>query len=178
MRQLVLGGARSGKSEFAESLAAASDGPVTYIATGPRPAADDPGWADRVEVHRRRRPSTWTTVETQDLPEAFQGAASTLLVEDLSLWTVAVMSSSDAWDALPGSDAWQTFEEHLSAALAAWESLDIAGIAVSVEVGLGVVPSTQMGVSFRDALGVVNRRFAASSDAVWFVVAGIPVQLK
>jgi adenosyl cobinamide kinase/adenosyl cobinamide phosphate guanylyltransferase len=152
---LVLGGARSGKSALAERLA--GDGPVTYLATGL--AAELP---ERVAAHRARRPSTWTTVESQDLLGALPGLAGTVVVDSLTAWVAAAEGFSVDVDAL--------------CALLAAHDGDL--VIVSDEVGLGVHPSTAAGRLFRDALGVVNQAVAAVADDVLLVVAGRALRLE
>jgi nicotinate-nucleotide--dimethylbenzimidazole phosphoribosyltransferase len=165
---LVLGGIRSGKSEYAEALAG-SAAEVRYIATAaPRadPAAD-PGWAARIEAHRSRRPESWLTEETGTTPERLAELVAdakpdqTVLVDDLGGWVAAQPSGVDP--------------APLAAAVR-----DCAGrvILVSPEVGLSVVPATAAGVAFADALGTVNRALAEVCDLVVLVVAGQPVVLK
>lgn len=155
MITLVLGGARSGKSALAERLA--GDGPVTYLATGL--AAELP---ERVAAHRARRPSTWTTVESQDLLGALPGLAGTVVVDSLTAWVAAAEGFSVDVDAL--------------CALLAAHDGDL--VIVSDEVGLGVHPSTAAGRLFRDALGVVNQAVAAVADDVLLVVAGRALRLE
>ena len=154
MITLVLGGARSGKSALAERRV--GTGPVTYVATGR--AEDMP---ERVAAHRARRPSTWTTVETQDLLAALSQPGP-MLVDSLTAWVAAAHQFSVDTDAL-------------CVALAAHEG-DV--VLVSDEVGLGVHPSTEAGRLFRDALGLVNQAVAAVADDVLLVVAGRALPLS
>ena len=172
-RTFVLGGARSGKSHYAESLAA-RHATVTYVATGgTRP--DDADWAARVAAHRERRPNTWTTVETTDVASILRAATSTdvILVDCLALWLTAVLDGADAWSGDTAADVVQ------ARTLAAIDDLvDAIGrcpaqvILVSNEVGMGVVPATASGRLFRDLLGVTNARVAAACDRTVLVVAG------
>lgn len=150
---LVLGGARSGKSEVAERRA--GPGPLTYVATW----VVDEGDADmvgRVAAHRSRRPPTWTTVETADPAAVVRSASGTVMVDSLTTWVAAAPSYVVDVDAL-------------CAALA-----DHGGdaVVVSDEVGLGVHPSTEAGRRFRDALGLVNQAVAGIAGEVLLVVAG------
>ena len=151
---LVLGGARSGKSAVAERLA--GTGTVTYVATAP---ADE--MPERVAAHRARRPPSWSTVETQDLPAALAEVQGTVLVDSLTAWVAAAVGFS--------VDA-----EALCRALVAHDG-DV--VVVSDEVGLGVHPSTEVGRLFRDALGLVNQAVASVADEVLLVVAGRTLQL-
>lgn len=160
MITLVLGGARSGKSEVAERLAGAGGGPVTYVATG---AAGDADMAARIEAHRRRRPPAWTTVECGgDLAGALAAAEGTVLVDALGTWLAGLGGGA------PDTDG-------LCAALAARRGDTVV---VSDEVGLGVHPSTEVGRRFRDALGALNRRVAEGADEVVLVVAGRVLRLE
>jgi adenosylcobinamide kinase/adenosylcobinamide-phosphate guanylyltransferase len=152
---LVLGGARSGKSEVAEAIAARLPAPVTYLAT----AFVEPGdeeWATRVAAHRQRRDPSWRTVEVgPDLPQAIEGIDGSILVDSLGTW---VGRAAQAVDPSP-----------LVRALAGRTG---DAVLVSEEVGLGVHPSTERGRHFRDALGDVNRAVARIADEVLLVVAG------
>jgi adenosyl cobinamide kinase/adenosyl cobinamide phosphate guanylyltransferase len=157
---LVLGGARSGKSAVAERLLGEA---VTYIATGPAPdVQSDAGWAERVDGHRSRRPSSWTTVEAgTDLPAVLASTSGDALVDSLGTWVAAA----------PG------FVVDVGGLCAALRARTDATVLVSDEVGLGVHPETAVGVDFRDALGDVNRAVAEVADEVLLVVAGRVLQL-
>lgn len=180
LRTLVLGGARSGKSAYAEAVCAgpaAADGPVTYVATGgSRP--DDAEWAQRVAAHRARRPAGWRTEETTDLVPLLEGSgpADTLLVDCVALWLADVLDSAGAWDDRPGSDA--AVAARCDALVAAYGATTARTVLVSNEVGSGVVPGTVSGRRYRDELGRLNARLAATADEVVLVVAGIPQTLR
>jgi len=167
---LVLGGTRSGKSEVAESLAARSAGPVTYVATYVAAPADggapDEDMAARVAVHRARRPDGWATVEAgADLPAVVAGLAGTVLVDSLGTWVAG----------LPG------LAPDAAALCDALRSRARAGagdtIVVSEEVGLGVHPPTEAGRRFADALGPLNRAVSGVADQALLVVAGRALRL-
>jgi adenosylcobinamide kinase / adenosylcobinamide-phosphate guanylyltransferase len=173
---LYLGGARSGKSSLAEQRLA--DRPATYVAPGPR-FPDDPEWQHRLDIHRRRRPGHWRTLETTDVAGLIAGAApgEALLVDCLTLWLTAVLDGVRAWE--------MPFEEALGAAAARIEALQaaVAGssgplVLVSNEVGSGIVPVTPSGRLFQDALGACNAAVAAACGEVNLVVAGLPIVLK
>lgn len=172
-RVLLLGGARSGKSAAAEAMAAqaAAGGPVTYVATADlRP--DDPDWAARIAAHRSRRPPTWRTVETDD-PAPALAADGVVLVDCMALWLTRAMDATGAWD----DDAWAggapaALAERVNALVTAWAVSRGTVIAVSNEVGMGVVPATSAGRRFRDELGRLNVALAAAADEVYLVVAG------
>jgi adenosylcobinamide kinase/adenosylcobinamide-phosphate guanylyltransferase len=172
----VLGGARSGKSAHAESLLAYEQ-QVTYVAT----AATDPAdteFADRIARHRARRPQSWTTAETADLVEVFGDDGPPALVDSVTAWLARVMDDAGIWTA-DGSDA---ADERLAAELeglvGAWAATSRRVVAVSDEVGGGIVPDNAAARRFRDELGLLNQRLAAGADEVWLVTAGIPLQLR
>ncbi|MDA8393051.1 MAG: bifunctional adenosylcobinamide kinase/adenosylcobinamide-phosphate guanylyltransferase [Actinomycetota bacterium] len=162
---LVLGGARSGKSELAERLAVATGDEVTVVAAGGLlPSGSDPEWDARVEAHRSRRPPDWETVEVApggDLAGALRGLEGTVIVDSLGAWLAGV----------PG------FAADLASLDAALAARPDATIVVSDEVGLGVHPSTYTGNQFRDALGVLNRHVSCRASQVYLAVAGRAVLL-
>lgn len=171
---LVLGGIRSGKSEFAESLVA--DAPtVRYVATAADAPADDAEWAARLAAHRARRPETWTTEETAADPRrladviASAGPNETLLVDDLGGWVTVLLDPAHQ----PADDT-ATIAELAAAVRACAARL----VLVSPEVGLSLVPTTPLGRAFTDALGAANRAVADACDAVVLVVAGQAAWLK
>lgn len=172
-RTLILGGARSGKSEYAESLLRPF-GQVRYVATG-YPAGADRDWAERVRKHQEQRPATWQTIETIDLPPVLAERASPILIDCFSLWLTRLMDEHDCWrsESTPPELA-----DEMHRVVGAWRSCRATAVAVSNEVGMGVVPDTWAGRSFRDTLGWLNRQLAAASDSVWLLVAGLPVRIK
>ena len=177
-RVLILGGARSGKSVTAERLLAARD-QVDYVATGPLPDPADPEWADRVRLHRERRPAHWTTLETLELEGVLAGSARLavpVLVDCLSTWLASVMEDCGLWAGAPG--AGKQVAERIDGLLRAWRSTRRQVVAVSNEVGSGVVPATASGVRYRDELGVLNARIAAECEQVWLCTAGIARRLR
>lgn len=171
MRTLVLGGIRSGKSRWAEqAVTESATGTVRYLATGPAPDLDT-GWAERVAAHRTRRPAHWQTIETADVATQLHQSATAALVDDIGGWLTAAMDRTEAWNG--GSAAAATDE--LTAAVAAFTG---PLVLVSPEVGLTVVPATEAGRQFADALGTLNQRLAAVCERVVLVVAGIAVPIK
>ena len=171
-RTLVLGGARSGKSRHAQRLLAAC-AEVLYVAPGPVPDGSDSDWAARVAAHRRDRPEGWTTLETDDVPAALEDATQPVLVDCLATWLAAVMGAAGAWESADGDTAWHGHvDAEVDRLLRAWRSAPVPVVAVSNEVGSGVVPGTRSGVLFRDALGRLNRQVADLTDDVRLVVAG------
>lgn len=162
-RILVLGGNRSGKSRFAESLLADAD-EVEYLATATaRP--DDAEWTARIAAHQARRPAHWRTLETSDVAAALRRPGPAILVDSVSLWLAAAL---DAVDLAARTDD----------LCAAWAATERRVVAVSDEVGSGVVPETIAGRRFRDELGLLNQRLAATADEVQLVVAGLPLRLR
>ena len=166
MLTLVLGGARSGKSRYAESLIARLPQPWIYIATA---EARDDEMAARVAAHRAHREAGWQTVGAPHaVPEALTQAPAeaAVLVDCLTLWLTNVML---------GSFDVENRTEKLEDALRAREGQTVL---VSNEVGLGIVPGSELGRRFRDAQGILNQRMAALSDRVVLMVAGLPVSVK
>jgi adenosylcobinamide kinase/adenosylcobinamide-phosphate guanylyltransferase len=176
-RTLILGGARSGKSQVAETRLADAVA-VDYVATGGLPSADDPDWAERVRRHQARRPAHWRTVETLDLVAVLAAGADApvALIECISTWLAAVMDSCGVWGGVSGADA--SLARRIDELVEAWTASMRSVIAVSSEVGLGVVPATPSGRRYCDELGHLNMRLAASADEVLFVVAGLPQRFK
>ncbi len=171
-RVLVLGGSRSGKSAHAESLVTAR-ADVVYLATS-TPAPADADWARRIAAHRARRPAAWTTLETTAPSDLLRGG--TVLVDSVTTWVAALMDETGVWAAEPG--AHDRLADRVDALVNAWAMTPAHVVAVSDEVGLGVVPETRAGRLFRDLLGEVNQRLAGTADEVWFVVAGLPQRLR
>ncbi|MGV0836700.1 bifunctional adenosylcobinamide kinase/adenosylcobinamide-phosphate guanylyltransferase [Mycolicibacterium thermoresistibile] len=170
-RSVVLGGVRSGKSAYAESLL--TDEPrVTYLATGgARPG--DREWVERIQRHRARRPKHWHTIETVDVAVELRTADAPVLLDCLGTWLTARMDRHEIWDGGPLDAVHADIDE----LVAAWQQCGVPAVAVSNEVGSGVVPDTASGRLFRDLLGVLNMRIAAVSDHTVLMVAGVPVQL-
>lgn len=176
-RSLVLGGVRSGKSSFAEAMLA-DESEVVYVATGgERP--DDPDWRARVAAHQARRPLGWHTVTTTDLVTLLEDDGPPLLIDCLTLWLTAAMDAAGAWQ----QAAWAAtgralLAERVDALVAAWRHTTRRVVAVTNEVGGGIVPETWSGRVFRDEMGRLNARIAAESDDVHLVVAGLEMRLR
>ncbi|KKB12077.1 adenosylcobinamide kinase [Devosia geojensis] len=165
---LVLGGARSGKTSFAERLAAKYGSRPAYLATA---EALDSEMADRVETHRRQREGRFETIEQPlALAETLQAAANhhdVILVDCLTLWISNMLGA--------GTNVAEAVEE-LAATLRQMESSMV--ILVSNEVGLGIVPENAMARNFRDLAGATHQRLAEICDDVYFIAAGLPLVLK
>lgn len=167
-RVLVLGGARSGKSERAE-LRLAGEPEVTYVATGPD-GTGDPEWAARVAAHRVRRPAWWRTAETTDLGGVLRTARGAVLIDGIGTWLAAVMDECGGWDG--GAAGLARLAARTAGLVSAWRQAGAYVVAVSDETGLGVVPATPAGRLFRDELGRLNRALAAESEEAELIVAG------
>jgi len=179
---LVTGGARSGKSSFAERLAASGPGPVLYVATA---EAGDAEMAARIAEHRRRRPAAWATLEaTGDLAQALQHVdptPGTVLLEDLGLLASNLLLAAVGADEPTPTTAAEV-EAQLNGELLALDDLRQAAgwslIVVTNEVGFGIVPPTPLGRVYRDLLGRANQTCAARADAVYLIVTGISLCIK
>ncbi len=173
-RVLVTGGVRSGKSAYAERLLAGRPD-VTYIATGPVPdPGRDPEWAARIAAHRDRRSTAWTTVETTDPAAAMRAADGPVLLDCLGTWLTASLDELAAWDR-PSAEWREVWETRVADLLSAWRDADV--VAVTNEVGWGVVPEHASGRLFADLLGRLNQQIAADSDEVVLLVMGRPIRL-
>lgn len=155
---------------------------MEYVACGALPSPADPEWAERVRVHQERRPAHWTTLETLDLEGVLAGQpgagslAVPVLVDCLSTWLAGVMDECGVWTGAAGAD--KNVGGRVDGLVDAWRSTRRQVVAVSNEVGSGVVPATPSGVRFRDELGALNARIAAECEQVWLCVAGIPQRLR
>ncbi|MFE5398056.1 bifunctional adenosylcobinamide kinase/adenosylcobinamide-phosphate guanylyltransferase [Streptomyces sp. NPDC056568] len=176
-RTLVLGGARSGKSLEAERrLEAFPD--VLYVATGGSRGGDTE-WASRVRAHRERRPGSWRTVETCDLVPLLKDEGPALLVDCLSLWLTDAMDAVGAWDDAEWADGGErALRDRVHELTEAVRATRRTVVAVSNEVGSGIVPATASGRRYRDELGRLNAAFAAECEQVLLVVAGQALVLR
>ena len=162
---LVLGGARSGKSRYAEALAARAGRSVTYLATAGEPRDEE--MRARIGLHQARRPANWTTVEVpMALGEALAATEGIALVDCLTLWlTNVVLAEMDV-------------EREMVALVETMAARRGPIVAVANEVGEGIVPQTALGRRFRDLQGVLNQRVAEAATDVVKLVAGCPLIVK
>lgn len=171
---LVTGGSRSGKSRHAERLLASTSA-VTYLASGPVPGPGDAEWAARVRAHRQRRPSSWATVESPDVPATLRAAGAPVLWDCVGTWLTAQLDAAGAWDQTAG---WrEQVDGRIEALLAGWRAARTTVVAVTNEVGSALVPATASGRLFTDLLGSLNTSLADTADEVVLVVAGRAVHL-
>ena len=199
MRTLVLGGARSGKSSWAEHellattaspTATARTGDATsakaptvlhYIATA-RPWPGDGDFHSRVEEHRVRRQAqsrqygvSWRTIDDVDAVEALARSERRMLLDDVGTWLTHVIDTQGLWEAPRGSVA-QWTHSLIDAVRNFPEDSDL--FIVSPEVGFGVIPEHRSGRLFRDEIGLLNQQLAAVCERVVLVVAGCPMEVK
>lgn len=167
---LVTGGARAGKSSWTEREAAESGGAVTYVATA---EALDEEMARRIAAHRRTRPPSWTTVEEpHNLAAALDRAATPVVVVDcVTVWCANVLGDD-------GKAAERAVQAGVDALLAAAARRQGDLYLVTNEVGLGIVPRSDLARTYRDVLGRANAALAAAADRVVLLVAGLPLELK
>jgi adenosylcobinamide kinase/adenosylcobinamide-phosphate guanylyltransferase len=164
LRTLVIGGARSGKSRYAESLIAALPPPWIYVATA---QAHDAEMAERIAAHRARRGGQWRTIEApRDLVGALRANnLAPTLIDCLTLWLSNLMLADADIDAEI---------DRLEGELASTSKV----VLVANEVGSGIVPDNALARRFRDWQGILNQRIAARADRVVLVVAGLPLVVK
>ncbi|MET4659201.1 adenosylcobinamide kinase/adenosylcobinamide-phosphate guanylyltransferase [Streptomyces sp. PvP037] len=176
-RALVLGGARSGKSVEAERRLE-SFPEVLYVATGGSRGGDTE-WAARVSLHQERRPGSWRTVETCDLVPLLKDDGPPLLIDCLSLWLTDAMDAVGAWDDAEWADGGErALRDRVRELTDAVRETRRSLVAVSNEVGSGIVPATASGRRYRDELGRLNAAFARECEQVLLVVAGQAVVLR
>ena len=166
----IIGGARSGKSAFAEKLATSLTGKRAYIATA---QALDPEMAARIEKHRKQRGASWDTYEEPlaiaDLLKKLSSSYDVVLLDCLTLWLSNTMAHTD------GDDAVATRSDELVEAIRAFKGTCIV---VSNEVGLGIVPDNPLARKFRDLAGTLNQKVAQAADEAYFTASGIPMKIK
>lgn len=164
---LVTGPARSGKSEWAEQLAIAQNRPVCYVATG-KVDDQDPEWQQRIEQHRQRRPSSWSTREEPlHLAPLCLQAQDCLLIDSLGTWVANGLDQPEP--------QWQA---EMTLLLRALQQATVPIILVSEETGWGVVPAYPLGRLFRDRLGQVSRQIAHQANDIYLIVQGFALNLR
>ena len=170
---LILGGARSGKSAFAQELARERGGDaVIFVATA---QARDEEMATRIAAHRAHRPAAWETIEApREIARALQnarGSPRVVVIDCLTLLVSNILLADES-----GAEARLTDEVDV---LIAWRRVHtVEMIIVSNEVGMGLVPEYPLGRAYRDRLGVINQRVGRQADEVFLMVAGLPVEIK
>ena len=180
-RTLIIGGARSGKSTEAE-LRLCGEPAVTFLAAGPwrewtgADGGPDTEWAARVARHQARRPGFWQTVETLDIASQLRRPTGTLLIDGIGTWLAGVMDEAGLWQdrdgAAAGADPADRVRARIDDLVGAWRQTAALIVAVTDDVGSGLVPAYPAGRVFRDELGWLNQRLAAESELVLHLVAG------
>jgi len=178
---LLLGGARSGKSRFAQEYAMRNGENVLYVATA---TAGDEDMRRRIEKHKKDRPSNWRTLEAiTDIGvqiEANAGDARLIVVDCITMLVNNIFSRYDEkrFDEIDDTALENEVIAEIRRLQQCLEKLDVSFLIVSNEVGLGLVPSNRMGRLYRDILGRANQMLAETSDEVYLLVTGIPLQVK
>ncbi len=169
---LILGGVRSGKSDFAQSLAE-GESEVVFLATA---KASDPEMRARIESHKQSRPESWRTIEADlDPGQALMGReAKAVILDCLTVLVANIMEEAS----LAKKDSAKLIEGRLESIIKAADESGLRLIVVSNEVGSGIVPVAGVAREYRDHLGKANQRFAAQAKEVYLMVAGIPVKIK
>jgi adenosylcobinamide kinase / adenosylcobinamide-phosphate guanylyltransferase len=178
---LLLGGARSGKSHYAQECARQSGEKVLFVATA---TAGDEDMRLRIAKHKKDRPSTWRTLEAATNVgkqiEADAGDAQLVVIDCITLLVNNIFSRYDEKQFKTIDDA--VLEQEVTAEISqirnCLKKVDASFIIVSNEVGLGLVPDNRMGRLYRDMLGRANQMLAQSADEVYLLVAGIPLRVK
>ena len=177
---LILGGARSGKSTFAEKMAAEQDGKVVYIATA---EAKDDEMVARIKKHQAERPLSWQTLEIPTNIGAYLAqnpiTADVVLLDCLTLLVtnVLLVENPDLEDIDEGRSETAVATE-ISALITTIQQSNAHWLIVSNEVGLGLVPPYPIGRIYRDTLGRANQQLAKAANHVHFLVAGLPITVK
>jgi adenosylcobinamide kinase/adenosylcobinamide-phosphate guanylyltransferase len=167
---LILGGARSGKSRYAQQLAETHGSDVLFVATA---APGDDDMAARIARHRAERPAHWRTLEAQrQLAQSIADAepTQTVVLDCVTLWVTNLLLAENA--------SWDVAAAELEALLAWYRAQSAKLIAVTNEVGLGIVPGDALSRTYREWLGWFNQRLAAEADAVYLMVAGLAIDVK
>ena len=178
---LITGGARSGKSRFAQELASRLGQPVLFVATA---EAGDEEMRQRIEEHRRARPTAWRTIEThthvgQQLLQKV-GDARVVVVDCLTLLVSNILNQflDPAGESIDAARAEKAVAREINELIDCLSRVAASFIIVTNEVGMGLVPVNKVGRAYRDLLGKVNQRLAESADEVYLMVSGRPLKIK
>ena len=178
---LITGGARSGKSRFAQELALRSGKPVLFVATA---TAGDEEMRERIEEHRRTRPATWSTLEaTTHLGSQISqkiGGARVVIVDCITLLVNNIFSqcTDQTGEQIDAPLTEKKVTSEINELVECIEHLDASFIIVTNEVGMGLVPANKVGRLYRDLLGKANQVLAQYVDETYLMVAGMPVKIK
>jgi adenosylcobinamide kinase/adenosylcobinamide-phosphate guanylyltransferase len=174
---LLLGGARSGKSSYAQSLAEATGKAVTFIATA---QALDEEMSLRIQKHRAERPANWETLEIPlgITSHAQQIKSDVVILDCITLLASNLLMQFVKDDLVDETGFVPALQEEVSGLITMIRKQEQEWIIISNEIGLGLVPAYQMGRVYRDGLGWANQRLAREADKVIFMVAGIPTVVK
>ena len=174
---LILGGARSGKSSYAERLAAQMGGRILYVATA---VAGDDEMAERIAAHCAARPAGWVTLETPRAAgaaiQASEGKFEVVLLDCLTMLASNVIVALH--EPVAAAEAEAALKREVDGLLSAYKVSQAAWLVISNEVGLGLVPPYPLGRVYRDALGRANQQLASAAGHVYFMVAGLPLVVK
>ena len=170
----ILGGARSGKSRFAQELAGKLNDKVLFVATG---EALDNEMQHRIEEHKKARPKEWRTLEiSKDIGAGIErqiGNAEVVIIDCLTLLISNLLPDEPDYP-----EATRRVDNEIVKLLNCMDKLNVSFIIVSNEVGLGLVPETKLGRIYRDLLGTTNQLIAQHANEAYLMVAGIPVKVK
>jgi adenosylcobinamide kinase/adenosylcobinamide-phosphate guanylyltransferase len=174
---LITGGARSGKSRFAQEMALKSGKAVLFVATA---EAGDEEMKQRIEAHRKVRPSTWQTLEaTTHIGSRIMehiGKAHTVIIDCITLLVNNVFQQHD--EEIDAADMEKEVMAEIEELVKCIDQVDASFIIVTNEVGLGLVPADKTSRLYRDLLGKANQMLAQRADEIYLMVAGIPVKVK
>jgi adenosylcobinamide kinase/adenosylcobinamide-phosphate guanylyltransferase len=173
---LILGGARSGKSSYAQHLAEESNKSVTFIATA---QALDDEMSARIQKHRAERPGSWETLEIPfDVASRVQVTSNVIILDCITLLISNLLMQFVKDDLVEEAPFMAAVQKEINELISRLRVGEQNWFIVSNEVGLGLVPPYQMGRVYRDAIGWANQRLAREADKVIFMVAGIPTTIK
>ncbi|MFC1972084.1 bifunctional adenosylcobinamide kinase/adenosylcobinamide-phosphate guanylyltransferase [Chloroflexota bacterium] len=177
---LIIGGARSGKSGFAQELALKLGEPVLFVATA---TAGDEEMAERIAQHRKARPATWSTLEaTTGIGDKIcgqLGQAKVVIVDCITLLVNNIFSRYDQQgEQINASQVEEELAAEIEGLIKSIKRIDARFIIVTNELGTGLVPPSKVARLYRDLLGKANQKLAEVSEEVYLLVAGIPLRIK